>query len=143
MSFTFTHVFKMLSDGELDLRNAGDDIRVLLITGSAPTAGGGATLDALSFTEASGTGYERKSLTGRTTTTASGRVEFKADNVTWEEIETTETLTGMIIYVHNDANDNQNVPLFFKDSGFPFETTGGDLTIVWDDDGIVHIQEPD
>jgi hypothetical protein len=57
-------------------------------------------------TNATGTGYERKTLTNKTVTLATDIVTFDADNLTYTAVDTNETWDALIVYaeVTSDAD---------------------------------------
>lgn len=127
------------ANGTLDWDTS--DIRCLLIegtVGAAATNPDSATLTAAltGSTEASGTGYVRKNITGRTVLKddTNNRATLKAAStgVTWTGANWGNA-DGMIVYLHVDGTNGNDIPISFHDGGFSpsIVTNGGDLTINW------------
>jgi len=149
MSGWFNQAKKDVMDGTINLDT--DTLKVMLvdsgytfnpdddfISSGAGTPGG---------EELSGTGYVagfgnsgRKTLTTTTVTAddANNRGELDADNVTWTAINAGTAAAAIIIKeVTNDAASR--LIAYVDTGGFPLTTNGGDLTIQWNAEGILHI----
>lgn len=90
--------------------------------------------------ELSGTGYARKTFASKTLTydTANDRVEWDAADVTFTGINA-GTAARATIWDNTGATDAGRRMLANVDSGgFPVVTNGGDLTISWNAEGIIH-----
>lgn len=131
------------ANGTLDWDVTGGigDIRCLIIEGTvaaAATNPDSSTLTAAltGSTEASGTGYTRKSLGTKSSTMivtqddTNNRAILKADPITWTGANW-GTADGIIVYLHVDGTDANDIPISFHDGGLPVTTNGGDLTINW------------
>lgn len=60
-------------------------------------------------TNATGTGYERKTLTNKTVTLATDIVTFDADNLTFTAVDTNETWDALIVYAEGTADANRRL----------------------------------
>jgi len=90
--------------------------------------------------ELSGTGYTRKTLTNVTCVPndTTDRAVIDADDVTWTAINA-GTVAACILYVEV-TDDADRVLLAYIDSGgFPIVTSGQDLTLSWNANGIAYI----
>jgi hypothetical protein len=131
--------------GDLDLDEAGHDIRVALCMSNTTadtetdkaTISGFTTLD-----EMDGANYVRKALASQTVTEdgANARAEFDATDVTWTALGAgTRAVAGMLVYRHI-TNDTDSVPIAWIDTGgFPITANGGDLTVQWSVEGILQL----
>ena len=119
--------------GDLDFDTA--DIRIALIGATAHASAydpDNANLTACFATavEASGTGYVRKDIASVTTQQddTNDRSEILIGAQTWTGADFGET-QGLLVYVHVDGTDANDLPISFHDDGFPVTTNGGDLTV--------------
>lgn len=108
---------------------------------------GGTAPDA---TEMSGTGYTRKTLSTKATSTdaATDEARWDADDVTWTGLNAGDIQT-IIVYeaTTDDATpaDDPVLAVFTDDTSgtqvdnLPLTTNGGDITITWATDGIKKI----
>ena len=83
-----------------------------------------------------GTGYERKTLTGKTVTVdqANDRVVFDADDVAYTAVETNEVWAGAIVYLDSGVDATSRLIAYLTIT--PLTTNGSDATIVWASTGI-------
>lgn len=151
--FAFTHGLKALFDGSVDFDNSGTGkLKVMLVTtattADADSASGrdAPTIDDIgTLGEASGSGYERKTLSGNTVTadTANNRAVLDASSVTWTSLATqSPALQAAIVYwdPDNTDDDTTNIPIFYFDSGVSTtNSNGGDYTLQWNASGIARI----
>jgi hypothetical protein len=132
----YTNLADKLSTGDLDWENA--DIRVMMLEGAGYTFDADHDFtDNISGSEASGTNYSRKALSGLAATRddANNRVTLDASDVTWTALDA-GTMTAAVVYLHvND--DTDSVPLAYFDTDFPQVSNGGDFTITWNAAGLV------
>jgi hypothetical protein len=113
------------------------DIRMLLIGGASVPGGAYATtlstvsalLAVSGTTECNGTGYSRKSVTGRAISIDAGnsRVVLDSDDVTWTGADF-GTVRAAVLYVEG-ASDAARTLIAIYDTGFPKVTNSADLTI--------------
>lgn len=125
------------SNGTLDWDNAGTDIRVLLIegtVGAGATNPDSATLTAAltGSTEATGTGYVRKTTSNRSATQddTNNRAVLTADPLTWTGADW-GSADAAIVYLHVDGTNGNDIPISFHDGGFPQTMNGGSFTLNW------------
>jgi len=137
--------------GEIDLTN--DTIKVMLVgTGYTfnadhATVDDGSANDPQSH-ELSGTGYAggysgsgRKTLASKAFAQddANDRGEFDAADLTWAGINA-GTAKAAIVFKNGAADDTTSQLIAYIDTGgFPIATNGGDLTIQWNAEGILHL----
>ena len=145
VSFVYTPAKKLLAQGSIDLREAGDDIRVALVMSNTTAdtdqdqalMSGFAVLD-----ECDGANYVRKALANQAVNEddPNNRAEFVADNIVWTALGAgTRSNVGMIIYKHVGA-DAVNIPIvYISTGGFPFNGNGSDITVDWNLEGIAQI----
>ena len=131
---------KLLS-GDIDLD--ADDIRVLLVmtNSTCDTEDDCDFIDQFTtLDEMDGANYVRKALAGEAVAVdlPNNRGEFDAENVTWTALGVgTRQVLGAVLYKHV-TNDADSIPIAYIDSGgFPFDANGGDVTITWNDEGIL------
>lgn len=144
-SFVYTPAKTLIGQGGLDLREAGADIRVILVmtntTGDtdqdAQYVGNITTLD-----EMDGANYARQALANQAVNedAANNRAEFDADDPTFASLGAgTRQVAGAIYYRHV-TNDADSPLIAYVDSGgFPFAANGGNVTIQHNAEGIVQI----
>lgn len=60
---------------------------------------------------------------------------FDADNVTLPSVNSGQTAAAIIVYLDSGSDATSRLLAFFDTNvtGLPFATTGGDITITWDD----------
>lgn len=90
-------------------------------------------------TNATGTGYARKTLTGKTVTVvqADDRVIFDASDVTYSAVETNETWDAVILYLDSNTDSTSKLICYIEIDAL--ETNGSDATIVWASTGIFRL----
>lgn len=141
---------KELLDGTIDL--GANTIKAMLVTSSYIAnanndfvADGGA--DDADDHELTGTGYDpgfagsgRKTLGSITIVEDDGnnRAEFDAADLTWSGIDA-GTAAAVIIYRHLTNDGLSTLIAYIDTGGFPVVTNGGDLTITWNAEGIIHL----
>lgn len=144
MSFIYNRALKQILSGEINLTS--DTIKVMLVdSGYTPNAdhdfvdNGMNDASDPSFNELSGTGYIRQTLGSKTfqESDANDRGEFDAADVTFEDIDA-GTADAAILYVEGNDDTDSVLLAYIDDGGFPRTTNGGDLTIQWNANGILH-----
>lgn len=90
-------------------------------------------------TNAIGTGYDRKILTGKTATLdqANDRITFDASDLLYEDVETNETWAAVVLYL-DSGNDATSSLIAYVDVD-DLVTGGSDATVSWSADGIFRI----
>ena len=90
-------------------------------------------------TNATGTGYARKTLTGKTVTVvqANDRVVFDASDVIYTAVETNETWDAVILYLDSNADATSRLIAYIEIDAL--ETNGSDASIVWAATGIFRL----
>lgn len=124
------------------------DVRALLLVtddnGALPAAAWAETLNTVdellavtNVSEATGTGYVRKTLSGLIATEDDGndRAILDADDVTWTGLSA-GTVRALVVYKYN-ASDASAELISLHDTNFPKVTTGGDVTVQWPATGVV------
>ncbi len=120
-----------------------NDMRILLVD-STTTVDTEANVTSLSgyttLGELSGTGYARKSLTGRTVVTdqANNRSELDADDVLFTNIDAGTTI-GMLIFKFVDGTAANDQPIAFSQFSVPIVTNLGNLTLPFDVEGLLQL----
>ena len=142
--FIYNSEAKRILEGSRDLLN--DTIKVGLSNSNhtpnrdhdfADNGGGSDFVDG----ELSGAGYSRKELTSKSIVVdkANNRAEFDAADVTWTGIDAGTAAQATLLF-EGGANDTATELIANIDSGgFPKTTNGGDLTIQWNAEGIIHL----
>lgn len=90
-------------------------------------------------TNATGTGYARKTLTGKTVTVdqANDRVVFDASDVTYTDVETNETWDAVVLFLESGNDATSKLICFIEIDDLV--TNGSDASIVWASTGIFRI----
>jgi hypothetical protein len=145
-NFVFTVITDLLAKGQLDLREAGSDLRLILLGGTSTVGTQPDVTTLAGFTtlgEVTGTGYSRKVLANQTVTknNISNSADCDCDDVVYDALSA-GTLVGALIYLHV-TNDTDSVPLVFMDQGFPMITNGGPITLRVNTSGFLQIVSPD
>lgn len=129
-----------LMEGLYDLGNAGDTIKVALVT-SAYTP----NIDTHDFfdditNEVTGSGYSAggATLAGQTVTQDDGDDEgvFDGDDVTWSA--STITARGAVVYQSKTLPSTSALICYF-DFGSDYSSNNGNFTIQWASEGIINI----
>jgi hypothetical protein len=121
--------------GELDLGNAADTIKVMLVTGYTPDIDAHASYSDVSGVEESGTGYVAggETLANQSVTqdNSNDRAAFDGDNVTWSGLDV-GTPSDAIIY--DDTHASKYLIAYFE---ITTASNGGDYTLAWHANGIL------
>jgi hypothetical protein len=90
-------------------------------------------------TNATGTGYTRKTLTGKTVTVdqANDRVVFDASDVIYTAVETNETWDAVILYLDSGSDATSKLIAYIEIDALV--TNGSDASIVWASTGIFRL----
>lgn len=149
-SLVYNRAKKEILDGTIDLLS--NTIKLMLVTSSYVAD------DAHDFVEEAaddaneheltGTGYDpgfagsgRKTLAAKVISEddANNRGEFDdTADVTWTGIDA-GTAAGVIVYKHLTSDLLSVLIAYIDTGGFPIVTNGGDLTIQWNAEGILHL----
>lgn len=149
-NFLYNTAKKEIMDNTIDLDT--DTLKVMLVTSSYVANADDDVVDAGGANDAvdhelTGTGYTagwggagRKALTSVTAVTdkTNNRAELDAADLTWTAINA-GTAAAALIIKEGGANDTTSRLIAHIDSGFPFVTNGGDMTLTWDAEGIIHL----
>jgi len=144
-SFAYTNFKTILGQGAVDLREAGNDIRCLLVmtNTTADTEEDVATISAFTtLDEYDGANYARKTLGSQTmlADNANNRGEFDFADFTWTALGAGTRQAQAAIFYKHVTNDTDSIPLYFVDSGgFPFAGNGGDVTYTVNAEGSLQI----
>lgn len=152
-SFVYITALKEIMDATLDL--SADTLKVMLVNS---IYSGGATHDddvvdagdsndpidgeisATNYTGGWG-GSGRKTLASKTFTAdkANNRAEFDAADVVWTSLggAANDTITAAIIIKEGVSDDTTSRLIAFLDHA-DLTTNGGDFTLQWDAEGIIH-----
>lgn len=129
-----------IMNGEIDFD--ADDMRCLLVNSGYSFDKADVVVDDL--TPGSNVLNVRATLGGETLTQndTDDRIEFDANNAVFSSIND-GTATGLVLYKHvTDDTDSQVIAYYDDlDPGFPIVTDGSDVTIVWNSNGIIHLQQ--
>jgi hypothetical protein len=90
-------------------------------------------------TNSVGTGYARKTLTGKTVTVdqANDRVVFDASDVIYTAVETNETWDAVILYLDSGSDATSKLIAYIEIDALV--TNGSDASIVWASTGIFRL----
>jgi hypothetical protein len=90
-------------------------------------------------TNATGTGYERKTLAGKTVTVdqANDRVVFDASDLTYTAIETNETWAGLVVFLDTGSDATSKLICYLDIDALV--TNGSDATISFDSAGLFRL----
>jgi len=90
--------------------------------------------------EHDGANYARKELANEAVAVddANNRGEFDADDVTWTALGVgTRQAVGAVVYKHVNDDTDSVLIAYIDTGGFPFDASGGDVTIQWNAEGIL------
>jgi len=87
--------------------------------------------------EVSGTGYERKVLSGKTVTLASNTVTFDCGTIEYTAVDVSETLSSAIIFGEGVSDDVR--PLIANIDFADLATSNADINIVTSDEGLFKV----
>jgi hypothetical protein len=142
-NFWYNEAKRALAQGELNL--VTDDLRVILVMSSTSADTELHKNFITEFTtlgEYDGTGYARGQIAnlGITEDAGNDRAEIDGDDQVFASLGVGALqCTGAIVYKHV-TNDADSVPIaFFDTGGFPFDGTGSNVTIQWNNQGILQI----
>lgn len=142
MSHFFNNAKQQISSGNLDFST--DDIRVVLVM-TDTTVDTEVDVTFLSaFTtldEMDGANYARKPFANETLTkdAPNNRSEFDADDITYTALGAgTRQVSGALLYLHVTNDADSPAVAYIDDGGFPIIANGGDVTIQWNAEGILH-----
>ena len=145
-NFFYNEAKRRILAGEIDLD--ADDIRVALVrTGSDAATLTSASLmsDFVTLNEYDGTGYSPAgaatyALANKLVTTdlPNNRGEFDADDFTFTGLGAGSTdAQGALLYVWQGTFALSWPLAYFDTNGFPTNGNGGNLTLVWNAEGII------
>lgn len=148
VNFAFTSATEYGMTGLLDVREAGLDIRTILVMGNSTAGTERDVLNIAAFgtlDESDGANYLRQALANQTSTrvNANDRTEFNHDVIVFANLGAgTRTHIGLIYY-HHVTSDADSVPLFWSDEGgFPFVSNGGNVNITPNAAGAAQLIAP-
>lgn len=148
MSFYYTPAKERLAKGDLDLDEAGHDLRSLLCmtNTTADTDQDAANLAAIgTLDEYDGAGYSRPQLTTQTVVRddANNRAELHVDSPISFGAAVgpgTRQGAGFIVYRHVDGNPANDQPIAWIDTGgFPLNGGGGPFNVTPHAEGLLQI----
>jgi len=144
LSFAYTPFKERLLAGDVDMDEAANDVRVMLVmtNTTADTDQDAANIAAITtLDEYDGAAYVRKALANQVTNQddPNNRGEFDADDITWTALGAgTRQAAGMVVYRHVDGTAANDLPIAYIDTGgFPFSGNGGNVTVTWNAEGII------
>ena len=136
-----------IAEGDIDLD--ADTIKIALLTtdttadteANAQTLSGFTTLGEFST---SGTNYARATLSSidSRVDTGNNRYEFDAGNVTFSSLSASDPakdIQGCRVLKHVDGTDANDIPIAFVDFASDLTPDGSNVTITWDDEGILQL----
>jgi len=145
VSFWYVPIIQKLAQAQLDMREAGHDLRLLLVMANstadtdedAEFIANITTLD-----EFDGSGYVRKALASQAVNldTVNDRAEFDAADVTWTTLGAgTRQIKGLVLFrfVSNDADSP--VIAYLDGSVLPANGNGGDFIATWNAQGTAQL----
>jgi hypothetical protein len=144
-SFGYTPFKTLLGQGGLDFREAGSDIRVILVMSntSADTDQDAQFVNNIgTLDEYDGANYVRKSLAAQAMNEdlPNNRSEFDATDLTWSALGVgTRQCVGAVVYKFVTGDADSPVICYIDTGGFPFSGNGGDVSILWDEQGIAQL----
>ena len=142
-NFWYNNAKRALAEKELDL--VDDDLRVMLCMSNTTadtekevtTISGFTTLD-----EYDGDNYARQAIAGLSGAIDVGNARYEVDGTdsVFSNLGAgTRQAVGMMVHQHV-TNDADSVPIAWYDTGgFPFDGTGSDVTVGWNDQGILQV----
>ena len=146
-NFVYTEALRMLAAGELNLAEAGADLRVALVMTNttadterdATSFAGFTTLD-----EYDGSGYARQALASQAIVkvgTPSFWAKMTATASTFPTLGAgTRSAQAAIVYKHGGTAGTDIPIAFFDQGGFPFVGSGANIVINWSADGVVQVR---
>jgi hypothetical protein len=147
VSFVYTPAKELLAKGDLDLDEAGHDLRLLLVmtNTTADTEQDTGLISAFTtLDEYDGAGYSRAALASQVVTRddPNNRAELSATSpVSFGATVAagTRSAQAAILYRHVGA-DSANIPIAFIDSGgFPLNGAGGPFEFAINAEGILQV----
>jgi len=145
-SLVYNNFLLLLGQGQIDLRESGDDIRVaLLMTNTtADTEEETALMNAFTtLDEMDGSGYARKTLSSQAIAidTSADRAEFDIEDLTWSSLGNgTRAIQGLLILKHV-TNDTDSIPLAFIEFSSTQNPGGSDFTVQIDSQGLLQLTQ--
>ena len=137
--------------GEVDLQEAGDDIRVALVmtNTTADTEEESTTIDSFTtFDEMDGSAYARKTLASQAVAidTVNDRVEFDHEDLTWTTLGNgTRAIQGMVYFSHGEiagtGTDFGAVPYQFTEFSVTQNPGGSNFTVTIDAEGAFQLAQ--
>ena len=136
MSKVYNPGLLKLLDGTIDFEN--DTIKVLLVDDNHSFNKAHEFVDDVDTNEASGTGYERKTLTNASISldTGNDRVEFDADDLSYTGLDA-GTIASAILY--KEVNDDTDSPLIADIDFTDLVTNGSDVDLQVNSEGFFYI----
>lgn len=150
-NFAYTVITDLLAKGQLDLREAGADLRIALLDESS-TVGLEPNVTTLAgFTtlgEISGAGYSRKALANQSVAknNTDHRTEVGCDDVVYDSLDA-GVIAHALIYIHI-TDDSDSIPLCHLDifktgTTDPLPTNGSPITLRINTNGFLMAVSPD
>ena len=144
MASLVNNYFKQrVAEGEIDLD--ADTLKILLVM-TDTTCDTEANIQTLSgfddMDEMDGANYEVKTLGSLTHAldTSNNRFELDAANVTYTALGAgSRNVQGVLLYKHVDGTDANDQPIAFIEFGSSLSADGSDVTISWDDEGLLQL----
>lgn len=146
-NFVFTKALAAIAAGDLDLNAAGTVVRAMLERSTStysPSKDHDFVSDLTGFVECSVMSYARQTLATKAVNIddANDRAEFDADDVSFGNLESGQTVKGIILYQQTGGNDSSagdDVLIAYIDTatGLPATLGGGAFTITIDAEGLI------
>ena len=89
--------------------------------------------------EMSGTGYAREVVPSRSTVAGVSLANIAHGDVLFGSIDA--GIAGAAVYYRHVTDDSDSPVIFFKQSGFPFTTSGSDMTVRVGSNGVAIIRD--
>ncbi len=145
-SLVYNNAMLISVKAELDLQEAGDDIRVALVMSNTTCDTEEETALMNAFTtldEMDGANYGRKTLASQAVAidTTNDRVEFDFEDLTFTALGNgTRDVQGMLVLKHV-TNDTDSIPLFFVQFSVNQAPGGSNFTVTIDAEGALQIAQ--
>jgi hypothetical protein len=135
-SINYNSFFKKVLEGDIDL--VADTINVLLVDDTYTESKAHDFVEDVSGDELSGTGYTRKTLSGKSVTidTDNNRIYFDATDPVWTGLDA-GVIGGAVVF-KQVTNDADSPVICFLDAT-NLTTNGSDVTLVFNAAGILRV----
>ena len=143
-AFTFNHAKHLLGQGAINLATADFRVKLLMTNTTVDTEDDATNLgEFTTIDQMDGSGYADVATTGEVWAkdAPNNRSELDVADTVFPNLGAgTRQVQAALLYIEG-ATDADRIPCAYYDGGgFPFDATGSDVTIEWDQEGILQIR---